>query len=174
MAPTVLKVGKGPMPILATGNKASSADAGFSLTELLAVLAILSLMVGAVVLNLPAPRSDADRQSEQMAAKLDQFLEQGGLRGEVRALGLDETGLSLFRHDGLQWVVADQVEWPEDSRIVLEEAGDRIDLPERRLPRFFFEPYGAVPEMTLIFQARDGEYRLSPNAQGRMTRTVAR
>ena len=109
-----------------------------------------------------------------MAAKLDQFLEQGSLRGEMRSVGLDETGLTLFRHDGLQWVVADELDWPEDSRIVLEEDGDRIDLPERRLPRFLFEPYGAVPEMALIFQASDGEYRLTPDAQGRMTRTIAR
>ncbi|MEL6686550.1 MAG: prepilin-type N-terminal cleavage/methylation domain-containing protein [Pseudomonadota bacterium] len=162
------------MPILATGNKTPSSDAGFSLTELLAVLAILSLMVGAVVLNLPAPRSDADRQSELMAAQMTQFLEQGSLRGEMRALGLDETGFTLFRHDGLKWVVADERDWPEDSRIVLEENGDRIDLPERRLPRFLFESYGAVPEMTLILQAPDGEYSLTPDAQGRMIRTVAR
>lgn len=167
------------MPILATGNRSTridngGAEAGFSLTELLAVLAILSLMVGAVVLNLPAPRSDVDRESEAMAARLTQFVQEGSQQGDVRALGLNAQGLTLFQHNGLQWTVAEEMDWPDDARIQLEEDGERADLPERRLPRFLFEPYGAVPNMTLIFQASDGEYRLSPDPQGRIIRTVER
>ena len=167
------------MPILATGNRrsrfdGSAAEAGFSLTELLAVLAILSLMVGAVVLNLPAPRSDADLASEAMAARLTQFVQEGSQQGDVRALGLDADGVSLFQHDGRQWIVAGEMDWPEDARIQLEEDGERADLPERRLPRFLFEPYGAVPDMTLVLQATDAEYRLRPDPQGRIIRTVER
>ncbi|MEM9599524.1 MAG: type II secretion system protein, partial [Pseudomonadota bacterium] len=45
------------MPTLATGSRAPrDTEAGFSLVELLAVLAILSLMVGAVVMSVPEPR----------------------------------------------------------------------------------------------------------------------
>lgn len=167
------------MPILATGNNSpsqngASAEAGFSLTELLAVLAILSLMVGAVVLNLPAQRSDVDRESEAMAVRLTQFVQDGSQQGSVRAIGVDADGMTLFQHNGLEWVVSEEMDWPDDARIQLEEDGERADLPERRLPRFLFEPYGAVPDMTLVLQASEAEYRLSPDPQGRIIRTVER
>lgn len=159
------------MPISATGNKS---EAGFSLVELLAVLAILSLMVGAVVLNLPEPRSETDRVTEEMTAQLTRFLDDGAVAGEVRALGPSEDGLSLFRHDGISWTQVADFTWPEAARIQLEQAGDVIELPEDPLPTLLFEPYGAVPDFTLTFDAREADYSLQADARGRIIRTVSR
>lgn len=164
------------MPILATGNKrpAPRRDAGFSLVELLAVLAILSLMVGAVVLNLPEPRSEADRASEQMAAQLSAFLDQGAVRGEMRAIGADTDGLVLFRHNGLTWDREITLSWPEQTRPRLEQGDEMVELTERVEPLLLFEPYGAVPDFTLTLRAPEAQYRLTMNDRGEIERVVDR
>ncbi|MGB6231147.1 MAG: prepilin-type N-terminal cleavage/methylation domain-containing protein [Litorimonas sp.] len=173
------------MPILAIGSRAAtgsdratgerpSREAGFSLVELLAVLAILSLMAGAVVLNLPETRSETARASEAMEARLSRFLDDGDLAGEMRALGADVDALVLYRHDGLSWQRAGEIAWPDDARIRLRDGDQVVELTEIAAPRFLFEPYGSVPDFTLTLTAREANYVLAPTPRGRIGRTVER
>lgn len=161
------------MPTLATGSKFHRDD-GFSLVELLAVLAILSLMVGAVVLNLPQLRSETDRMTEAMAGQLTRFLSDGAVAGEMRALGLDAEALSLFRHDGTQWVRTADLSWPDEAQLRLDRDGQRMDLPDTSAPILLFEPYGAVPDFALTLSARKVHYTLSADDCGQIIRTVDR
>jgi type II secretion system protein H len=161
-------------PIRNKTERHNNREAGFSLVELLAVLAILSLMLGAVVFNLPKPRSETDRVSAAITAQVSRFLDDGAVAGEMRALGLDTDALVLFRHDGRSWSRAADLPWPEDARITLDRSGDRIELPETAEPTLLFEPYGAVPDFTLTFSAQDGQYILRADARGRVLRMVER
>jgi len=149
-------------------------DAGFSLVELLAVLAILSLMVGAVVFNLPKPRSDTDRVSASMAAQVSRFLDDGAVAGDMRALGVNVDALVLFRHDGREWLRAADLPWPDDARVILDQGDTRIELPDEAVPTLLFEPYGSVPDFTLTFGAREAQYILTANDRGQIERTVER
>lgn len=165
------------MPTSPIRNKTgahNARDAGFSLVELLAVLAILSLMVGAVVFNLPKPRSEPDRVSASIVAQVSRFLDDGAVAGEMRALGLDSDGLVFFRHDGRRWSRAADLSWPDDARVTFEQNGDRIELPEIAAPILLFEPYGAVPDFTLTLRARDAQYILRADDRGQIERTVSR
>jgi len=155
-------------------NKPVDREAGFSLVELLAVLAILSLMVGAVVLNLPSPKSETDKASASMTAQVSRFLSDGAAAGEMRALGVSTGELALYRHDGQQWVRSADLSWPDDARITLDRGGERIKLPETPAPTLLFEPYGAVPDFTLTLAARDAQYVLSANDRGQIERVVER
>lgn len=161
------------MPISVTGSNPRS-DTGFSLVELLAVLAILSLMVGAVVLNLPQPRSETDRASEAMAAQMSRFLDDGAVAGEMRAIGASTDGLVLYRHDGTSWSRSADLAWPDDARPRLRLGEDIVKLSDDAAPQLLFEPYGAVPDFSLALRARDGLYELSANDRGRIVRTVER
>jgi prepilin-type N-terminal cleavage/methylation domain-containing protein len=152
----------------------TQSESGFSLVELLAVLAILSLMVGAVVFNLPKARSETDRVSASMAAQVSRFLDNGAVAGEMRALGADVDALVLFRHDGREWSRAAGLPWPDDARVTLDQDGTRIELPDEATPTLLFEPYGSVPDFALTFGARDALYTLSANDRGQINRTVER
>lgn len=152
----------------------SNRDAGFSLVELLAALAILSLMVGAVVFNLPKPRSETDQMSAVMTAQVSRFLDDGAVAGEMRALGVDTEALVLFRHDGRAWLRSTELPWPEDARVTLDRGDARIDLPETAEPILLFEPYGTVPDFTLTLGAREAQYILSADERGRIVRMVER
>lgn len=145
------------MPMLATGNNsplnprwpAQSREAGFSLVELLAVMAIISLMVGAVIINLPRGADPFDQQINRMHARSQQFLDNGAQRGEIRAIGVDDDALVLFHHDGFEWQMAERMPWPEDGRVSLIANDRRKDLPETASPDFLFEPFGAVSPMEI-------------------------
>jgi len=163
-----------PIRNRASHNDAGHKEAGFSLVELLAVLAILSLMVGAVVLTLPAPRSQTDKASETMTAQVSRFLSDGAVSGEMRALGLNTDALVLFRHDGREWVRSAELAWPDEARVTLDRSGNRAELPETAAPTLLFEPYGTVPDFTLTLSAREAQYVLRANDRGQIERVVQR
>ncbi|MEM7728388.1 MAG: prepilin-type N-terminal cleavage/methylation domain-containing protein [Pseudomonadota bacterium] len=161
------------MPTLGTGSRRTS-EHGFSLVELLAVLAILSLMVGAVVLNLPESRRATDRDSEAMAAQMSRFVDAGALAGDVRAIGFGESGVALFRHDGHAWRREAERPWPGEARIRVERDGARADLPPAARPELLFEPFGAVPDFALVMRAADADYVVTTDDEGRIVRVVER
>ena len=171
------------MPTLATGSfkttgasgpQAHGREAGFSLVELLAVLAIMSLMVAAVVVGRPRGPTPLDRDTQRMAAQLQRFLGDAALAGETRALGASTQGLSLYTHDGRQWIDTARLDWPSDARVELVEDERVVKLSDEPAPLYRFEPYGAVPDMTLRLRGREATFLLSTDARGRIVREVER
>ena len=168
------RAGKARTPTLAIGSSDISNDSGFSLVELLAVLAIMSLMVGAVLAGRPDGPTRTDRDTARMAAQLQRFFDDAALAGEIRALGASTDGLSLYAHDGVQWVERAALPWPEDARVELRDGDVRVKLTEDATPAYRFEPYGDVPELVVSMRGPDATYVLSPDARGRFTREVER
>lgn len=141
-------------------------DAGFSLVELLAVLAIMSLMVGAVVLNLPGRTDPLERESQLIVDGVQAELSRAALEGEMRAVRLDREALHLLSGEEAVRVFA----WPDSARISAREGETRLDLSADTPPLYWIEPYGAVPDVRVRLSGRQADYTLRFDARGRFVR----
>lgn len=108
---------------------------GFSLLELLVVLAIAGLMTGLAVAWLDSGKASADQALERLAAVT---VAQAGLArhaGQLRGLRWNGQRPEFVRRQGEQWVVEPVAlgEWPKDLR---------PDWPASRTPALLFTPDG--------------------------------
>ena len=158
----------------AAPDPAPSREAGFSLVELLAVLAIMSLMVGAVVVSLPAPDGPLERGSRLMVERLQAELDRAALAGEMRALRLDDDALTLIGDTGAGLEPLETFDWPDAARVTAEADGTRIDLRADTPPLFWIEPYGAVPDLDVSLRGPREGFVLSFDDRGRVIREATR
>ncbi|MEL7232269.1 MAG: prepilin-type N-terminal cleavage/methylation domain-containing protein [Pseudomonadota bacterium] len=161
------------MPILSADSKrlkGRSSDAGFSLVELLAVLTIMSLMVGAVVMSIPAGPSAEDRDTQMMVDVVQARLDEAALAGEMRALRLTDTNLDMLRGEGADLVLMAELPWPDRARVIAIQGETALDLSAETPPLIWVEPYGAVPDLEITLRGTSDTFRLSFDDQGRLTR----
>lgn len=146
-----------------------SREAGFSLVELLAVLAIMSLMVGAVVLSLPSAASPMERDTARLIEGVQAELGRAALDGEMRAVELTREHLRLLDEQGDPRDFA----WPEAARVSARSGDTVLDLAADEPPTFWIEPYGAVPDVSVQLSAPGSLVTLEFDERGRFTRDDA-
>lgn len=119
-------------PISATGRAdALRRRAGFTLVELLMVVAIIGLAAGAVVLAAPDPRPGLRAEAEALAARMVRAREEAVLTNRPVAIALSERGYGAERYDGQTWAPLVEgpfkaVEWQPDTAVASEPAGARV------------------------------------------------
>ncbi len=86
------------------GAKARAASrAGFTLVELLMVVAIIGLAAGAVVLSVPDPRPSVAEDAERFAARLSRAREEAILSNRPVAVDVTAAGYDFMVFDGSAW-----------------------------------------------------------------------
>lgn len=125
---------------------------GFTLVELLMVVAILGLAAGAVVLAVPDPRPAVGAEAERFAARLARAREEAVLSNRPVAVEVTPTGYAFAAFDGRAWsALSDGPFGPETW-----QTGTALAPEEGR--RFVFDPTG-VTEPVVLTLARDGKRR---------------
>lgn len=150
------------MRISATGNnplrRTCRADAGFTLVELLVVLVIAGLAVGAVMLTLPDGSSPVATEAERLAARLTLAGEESISRGQTIGVILtgDGYGFARFYRGDWQRFEGDRLlgdrRFEDGVLVTLTREGSDIPLKpalpakpgERVAPVLLFEPFGAA------------------------------
>lgn len=85
--------------------------AGFTLVELLAVLAIAGIASAAIVLAIPDGRGSLAAEAERFAARVDAAQEQAVLESRAIALEVDADGYLFRRREGVGWRVLRTHRW---------------------------------------------------------------
>ncbi len=88
----------------ATGRaRTRRSRAGFTLVELLAVVAIIGMAAGAVVLSVPDPRPSVAEDAERFAARLSRAREESILTNRPVAVEASQAGYGFQVFDGARW-----------------------------------------------------------------------
>ncbi|HEX8443849.1 MAG TPA: GspH/FimT family pseudopilin [Allosphingosinicella sp.] len=76
---------------------------GFTLLELLVVLAIIGMMSAAVILAIPDPRGSLTSEAERFAARANAAQERAILEARPLALRIDAAGYAFDRREQAGW-----------------------------------------------------------------------
>jgi general secretion pathway protein H len=156
-------------PISAIGE--TRPDAGFTLIEMMAVLAIVGLAAGAVLLTAPDSRRSLIQEAERFAASLVRAKEEAVLTNRTIDVRITPEGYSFGATSrGLRRPLEQRsfatVEWSEDTTAIVSEASDRS--------RIAFDSTGIVTPAAVDLFRSGGQVRVSIDVAGSIRIDVAR
>lgn len=136
--------------------------AGFTLVELLMVVAIIGLAAGAVVLSVPDPRPSVAEDAERFAARLSRAREEAILTNRPVAVDATQAGYGFMVFDGSAWsALAEGPFGPETWA-----AGTTVAPSEIRV---VFDPTGVAEPGTLTLTRERNSRSITVDGAGEVS-----
>ena len=143
-------------------------DAGFTLVEILCVLVVIGLMSAVVVLSIPPPKSELDRQAALLTRQLNALAQDGMISGSVTAAGFSKDGYALYSFENSEWAEKATADWSGSYRLTLSRGSTKLDMPKTAEPIMVFQPTGLSTPFELTLSDRETKYALKAEGDGRV------
>lgn len=153
-------------------------DAGLSLVEVLAALAIVALMAGTTVIYMGGRPSDTRRAADGLVVSLAEAREFALVSGEVIgfAADFDQRGWRFFHAPDGQWEVMnthpalDATRLPSGISIFIEDGAlpRREDAADLEAPQVMFDPAGFDHPFSYVVRGEDEGFRVVRDHRGSM------
>ena len=78
-------------------------EAGFTLVEILLVLAILAVTTSVVILSIPQEAAPIKKQAERLTLEINALAQDGLISGAVTAAGFSKDGYALYAFENSEW-----------------------------------------------------------------------
>ena len=137
-----------------TPNRASN-QAGYSLVEVMVVLAVIALLAGAAALMLPSGTPAAQRAADRLSLDLMRAERAAITSGDFIGLTVTGEGYAFSRFDGETW----QASEPGGLRAVRLGDEVRLLIEAEGAPAYWFDPTGVNGEARFVLD--DGEHRVT-------------
>ncbi|TNE66122.1 MAG: type II secretion system protein GspH [Alphaproteobacteria bacterium] len=154
--------------------KPARADTGFSLVEVMVVVAIIGLMAGAVVMAIPSSDTRLERVAETTERAFVALSRESVLTGRVIGVRFDAEGFQTLAATDNGWQVDADVLKPDALRFgpasfaALEVAGVEMEPKTGEVtPHIWFLPTGEQPPFKLTLTLGDTEAVLTGSGDGR-------
>ena len=150
-------------------------EAGFTLIEVLCVVALLGLTAGLVVVNLPQPDPKFRTEVQGVTTVLNVAARQSIIDGKTRGFEINATQLDVLKYDG-EWTADHQSIFTDVSGLNLSVENQEIDLRVRERnkrradlpPLVHFDATGNVTPFTLSLSGDDESFTIEPDEHGRI------
>ena len=152
-------------PTSATGRvRTGWSRAGFTLVELLMVVAIIGLAAGAVVLSVPDPRPSVAEDAERFAARLSRAREEAILSNRPVAVETTPAGYGFMVFDGAVWAALDVGPFGPETWT----AGTTVS-PAVGPVRIVFDPTGVADPAALTLTRERNSRTVTVDGAGEVT-----
>lgn len=150
-----------------------TSEFGFSLVEMMVVVAIVGLMTSVVILTLPASNSDLDQRASGTEKALATLSLRSVMTGQILGVRFSAEGFETVRLSDDGWVVENTILKPEvqswSSVRVLELAVNNVDIDfsePATNPHIWFLPTGEYPSFDLMLSAGTEKASITAPASG--------
>ncbi len=143
-------------------------ERGFSLVEVMIVVAIIGLMASVVVLSLPSKSTELRQSVQRTEQVLVALSRRSVLSGRIVGVAFTETGLSTFSLTDDGWVFDNAMlndgvfRWEPASLVAVKVEGtDQAVGDGQATPHIWYLPTGEHPAFELSFAGHAGSAQLS-------------
>lgn len=137
---------------------------GFTLVELLMVVAIIGLAAGAVVLSVPDPRPSVAEDAERFAARLSRAREEAVLSNRPVAVDATAAGYDFMVFDGAAWSALEEGPFGPETWT----AGTTVE-PSAAPVRIVFDPTGVADPAAMTLTRERHSRTIAVDGAGEVT-----